>query len=55
MPESARYYMACGNVKDADKMLEMVARDNGKPMLTGELASVDTEVGLSRATSEKIE
>ncbi|GFO02449.1 synaptic vesicle 2-related protein [Plakobranchus ocellatus] len=41
MPESARFYLACGRYKEADAMLQMVAKDNRKPMLEGRLSSVD--------------
>ncbi|GFR77090.1 synaptic vesicle 2-related protein [Elysia marginata] len=44
LPESARYYLACGRNNDAERMLEMVARNNNRPALPGKVTTLDTEV-----------
>lgn len=43
LPESARYLLTCGRHKEAVAMLEMVARDNGKTMPQGKLATHNLE------------
>lgn len=37
LPESARYHMMTGQPNKAEKTLEKIAENNGKPMLLGRL------------------
>ena len=37
LPESARYYVACGNQEKAHEILKAVAMTNNKPMPLGKL------------------
>ena len=52
LPESARYYVACGNQEKAHDILKAVAMANNKPMPLGKLKI--EEVAVSRDNESPI-